>query len=643
MIRHLNIKPKITILLLMILALFMFLFEAYHYADTERALNTELEALADQKITRMTEEYVIPLWEVDSNWVEKDIDIEMMDKKLYAIVVSGEGNISEGRMRDSQWRPVPVSGPVSGDYVFREHDIEHDGEKIGLVKIYLSKVFIQQALRELVVKAVITVVLEGILILLFVAVVLNKIIIRPLHDILGFTSAIADGDYSHELVMKQTDEMGELAKGVNHMRSSIRQREEQMIELNTRFKGMAEASPLAIYLSTAGVDQKAEYINPAFIKLFGYTMEDVPSVAEWWPRAYPDEAYRKQIASEWKVEIEKAIANKTEIEPIEATVTCKDGSEKIISWGFVSTSQVDCSFGLNLTEIRKAERKLRELNRELEQRVDERTNQLNEINTQLKSEALTLKKRERELEIANRKLKELDQLKSMFIASMSHELRTPLNSIIGFTGLTLEGLSGDVNDIQRDQLQRVYNAGKHLLSLINDVIDISKIEAGRIDVFPAECSLQEIVDEAVGDIQPLAAQKQLSLNVAIPKDSILLYTDRQRLLQAILNLLGNAVKFTENGGATLTVRQIGDDIEIAVSDTGIGIAKDDLPRLFEAFERLESHLRIKAGGTGLGLYLTKKICTSLLQGKVSVQSTLGKGSVFTLQIPMRMEEIDAQA
>jgi len=292
------------------------------------------------------------------------------------------------------------------------------------------------------------------------------------------------------------------------------------------------------------------------------------------------------------------------------------------------------SIHLRAAERDKAENQLREKSAALEKANIELDRHRGRLEEEVKA-------RTTELEQANRQLKELDQLKSMFIASMSHELRTPLNSIIGFTSITLDGLSGELNDTQRDQLQRVHKAGKHLLSLINDVIDISKVEAGRTDVLPAEFTLQDVVDEAVGVIQPLAAQKQLSLKVDIPQGTITLYTDRQRLLQCMLNLVSNAVKFTEKGGITLSARGIGKDVEIAVSDTGIGIAKEDLPKLFEAFERLESHLRIKAGGTGLGLYLTRRICMGLLQGRISVESTPGKGSIFTLHIPGRLEKNDA--
>ncbi len=246
--------------------------------------------------------------------------------------------------------------------------------------------------------------------------------------------------------------------------------------------------------------------------------------------------------------------------------------------------------------------------------------------------------RTRALEEANMRLLDLDRLKSMFIASMSHELRTPLNSIIGFTGITLQGMSGELNEEQRDNLSRVYKASNHLLGLISDVIDISKIEAGRVDIFPKEFSYAELVDEAVASVQPQLKEKGLSI-VVDPISEISMHTDRKRLLQCFLNILSNAVKYTEKGSITIISKTISGEVEFTVSDTGIGIEDKDMPRLFEAFERMQSHLKIKAGGTGLGLYLTKKIVTELLGGSITAQSLLGHGSTFTIKVPQRLKQI----
>jgi len=190
------------------------------------------------------------------------------------------------------------------------------------------------------------------------------------------------------------------------------------------------------------------------------------------------------------------------------------------------------------------------------------------------------------VESANQELKAMDKLKSMFIASMSHELRTPLNSIIGFSGLLLQGVSGALNEKQQDSMQRINRAGNHLLGLISDVIDISKIEAGRIDAYPEQVSLKEVVEDAVESIRPLADAKGLKLEVSIdgPEDSWPeVTTDRKRLMQCLLNYLSNAVKFSEQGKVILTVLVKGDRVEISVTDTGIGIAEEDLTKLFEAF------------------------------------------------------------
>jgi PAS domain S-box-containing protein len=266
---------------------------------------------------------------------------------------------------------------------------------------------------------------------------------------------------------------------------------------------------------------------------------------------------------------------------------------------------------VDVTRQRKAEEELKRYQVHLEELVATRTS---------------------ELSAANRKLKELDRLKSMFIASMSHELRTPLNSIIGFTGMTLQGMSGELNDEQKDNLTRAYHSAKHLLDLISDVIDISKIEAGRVEAYPEGFFLRKLVDDAVTTVVPQLRDKALTIEVDVPADTYV-NTDRRRLLQCLINFLSNAVKFTESGRVIVASRKTDELVSLSVSDTGIGVAKEDLHRLFEPFERLESHLRVKAGGTGLGLYLTKKLAIDVLRGDVSVESIEGQGSTFTITFP----------
>ncbi len=258
-------------------------------------------------------------------------------------------------------------------------------------------------------------------------------------------------------------------------------------------------------------------------------------------------------------------------------------------------------------------------------------------NFNLKKEIYKRRKTEAKLHSANNELKKLDRLKSMFIASMSHELRTPLNSIIGFTGIILQEMTGPLNEKQKDHLSRVYGSAKHLLALITDIIDISKIEAGRLDIKYERFNLLDVIEKALNNITPMLKKKR-SLNLQnYIQDEIWLNTDKRRLLQCLINFLSNAVKYSEEGIIKIYYIIDGNFITLSVEDTGIGVSEEDQIKLFEAFERVESHLKVKAGGTGLGLYLTKKLVNEILKGDVIVKSEIGKGSVFSLRIPLNIE------
>lgn len=287
----------------------------------------------------------------------------------------------------------------------------------------------------------------------------------------------------------------------------------------------------------------------------------------------------------------------------------------------------------------QAEKELEKHREHLEELVEKRTEELKEKTGKIEEsrKALTYlvedaNKARQNLEKANIKLKELDRLKSMFIASMSHELRTPLNSIIGFTGIILQGLTGEINAEQKDQLQRVYGSAKHLLNLITDIIDISKIEAGKVEVYAKKVNLNGLIKEAVSTLKPEIDNKGLGLEISLPQD-LQLTTDRKRLLQCILNYLSNAVKFTEKGKIEIAAQEVDGMMEIRVKDTGVGIKQEDIPKLFKSFVRLDTPLKTVIPGTGLGLYLTKKLATEVLGGEVSVESTYGEGSMFGIRIP----------
>ncbi|WP_300672693.1 response regulator [Desulfoluna sp.] len=349
------------------------------------------------------------------------------------------------------------------------------------------------------------------------------------------------------------------------------------------------------------------------------------------------EGYRVRPTMDPKLALESALANPPELILLDVKMPGMDGFELCQRLKQETcTEQVPIIFVSALQELRERVRGFEAGGVDFITKPIQREEVLARVSAQLELSRMrqSLEKRSQELAAANQKLQDLDKLKSLFIASVSHELRTPLNAIISFSGILLREILGGLNERQRDSLERIDRAGRHLFSLITDVIDISKIEAGRSDVYPETFGLQELVEEALNTIRPQAEAKGLTVTVSVSAVTWpVLHTDRRRLLQCLVNLLGNAVKFTEEGGATVLVSDTGEAVEIAVRDTGIGIAEGDLSKLFKAFERLDSHLRVKAGGTGLGLYLTRKLVTDFLNGEISVDSQHGEGSTFCLTVP----------
>jgi signal transduction histidine kinase len=279
----------------------------------------------------------------------------------------------------------------------------------------------------------------------------------------------------------------------------------------------------------------------------------------------------------------------------------------------------------DLTEQAENERLYKELKNfssELEARVRAATADLGEQNVRLQWQS-------RELEKANR-------LKSEFLASMSHELRTPINALIGYTALMLDRIYGDLNDRQEEGLVRIRAAAQHLLALINDILDLAKIEAGRMPLHIEDTVLQEVMREASVQIDPLIKKKGLTYRWIGPDEPLHMMTDRTKVKQIMLNLLSNAVKFTHSGTVTLLAQQEGDLVRLDVADSGIGIRKEDLSAIWDDFRQVDQSRTREFGGTGLGLSITRKL-SGALGGRVTLSSEYGRGSTFTIFLPIRSE------
>lgn len=368
---------------------------------------------------------------------------------------------------------------------------------------------------------------------------------------------------------------------------------EELTKSEERYQTLANISPVGIFRTDT--DGQTTYVNPTWSKISGLSADE--ALGDGWLKVvHPDD--RERINENWEVATKQRLKNTADYRFVHP-----DGSIVWVIGQAVPEMNVDgeiIGYVGTITDI-------------------------------------TERKQIEDLRLAVEKAESADKLKSAFLATMSHELRTPLNSIIGFTGILLQKLVGPLSEEQEKQLKMVQGSARHLLDLINDVLDISKIEAGEIDIRLEPVIFAEVIQKSIDKIHPLAEKKGLQLNVSLNPPSVEFSTDRRRLEQVLLNLLTNAVKFTEHGEIQVESRVEDNWLITSVRDTGIGIKAEDLNGLFTPFKQVDSGLTRQYEGTGLGLSICKRI-VELLGGKIWVESEWEKGSKFIFKLPLKKDD-----
>jgi len=398
-----------------------------------------------------------------------------------------------------------------------------------------------------------------------------------------------------------------------------KQAEKALRESEENFHNSLESSPMGTLI----ISEEGEiiYANQAYLNIFGCkNLEEL--------RAAPlEKRYSPQSYVELRERQEKRRLKQNITGKYETSIVRKDGQiryldvyPKDVLWGgktqFLLLSQ-------DITERKRAEQELQERNEQL----DTQNEELQSLTEELVTQQQELIEKTMEVERAN-------QLKSEFLANMSHELRTPLNVIIGFSELMSDEVPGKVNAEQRQCLNDVLTSSQHLLNLINGVLDLSRIESGKVEFKSENVALNKIIASLTRTMMPILTPRKQSLDVEIEEGLPLVYADEGKIAQVLLNLVDNASKFSPDGGKfKVEATRGGDWCQVSVIDNGIGIKKDDLERVFEPFSRLDNPLIKERGGTGLGLALVKQIVENY-GGKIWVESEYGKGSHFNFTLPL---------
>ena len=388
--------------------------------------------------------------------------------------------------------------------------------------------------------------------------------------------------------------------------SELKRAEGRIKKSETRYRNIINISPVPMALNDE--KQNITLLNPAFVETFGYTLEDIPTLSSWWPKAYPDPDYRSWVADAWQTELQKSKQTGALFKPMELTLKCKNGTEKTI---LATASSIFNEYeGEHLVILYDI--------------------------TERKEIENVLLKREGELRKAKERAEESDRLKSAFLANMSHEIRTPMNGILGFAELLKEPQLSGVE--QQEFISIIQRSGKRMLNIINDIVDISKIESGQMEMTISETNINEQSEFIHSFFKEEAERKGLkfSVNKSLPSKEVIIKSDREKIYAVLTNLVKNAIKCTKAGSIECGYKKTGKLIEFYIKDTGSGILEHQKEIIFERFRQANDLTTQYSEGAGLGLSISKKF-VEMLGGRIWMESEIGKGSIFYFTVPIYAE------
>ena len=663
-----SISRRFSYALIAVVTLLLIAFAAVGILLNITKMESELEARLDNAMRLAQKSLPTPLWNMDNDVVNDFVEALFLDDSIvYTKISWGDQVISQKKRPGFELRPfesaVPPTLSKGSGFIFKSSDIYFEENKVGKILTVMSRKGVRkQAILQIYGIIALTVVIIAAIWLTSIAIT-RRYISRPLLKLQESASLIAHGDLGTFIDKSSSGEIGILAQHLDVMRGSIKQlfgelREskekleeysrtlEQKVEVRTRelarsveeLKALVEVSQAvgstldletvlssivrhAVQLSKADAGTIYEFdeaeqvfvprinygVSQEFIEALrdsGLRVGDETVIGQAAMKRAPDQVPDLEKVPDYPLPYVKQAG-------FRALLAVPLLREDRLIGGLIVRRKAAGEFPAPVQDLLQsfaAQSVLAIHNARLFREIEEKGC---------------------ELQIANKH-------KSEFLANMSHELRTPLNAILGYTELILDGIYGEVPEKIQEVLERLEKNGRHLLGLINDVLDLSKIEAGQLTLSLSEYSMEEVVQTVFNSVEALAAEKKLGLKVMIPKDLPRGEGDEQRIAQVLLNFLGNAIKFTQKGEISVDVNVSNETFLVSVSDTGPGLSEADQKRIFEAFHQADGSSTREKDGTGLGLSIAKRI-VEMHGGHIWVESIPGKGSTFRFALPVRVE------
>jgi signal transduction histidine kinase len=667
-----SISRRFSYALIGVVTLLLIAFAAVGILFNITIMESELETRLDNAIKLAQISLPTPLWNLDNDIVNDFVEALFLDESIvYTNISWGDQVITEKKRAGFQHQQLesamPPTSLKSSEFIVKSSDIYFKEalpiQKVGKILIVMSRESVRKkALLQIYGIIALTVLIIAAIWLTSI-VITKRYISRPLLKLQESASLIAHGDLDTFVDKSGSDEIGILAQHLDVMRGSIKhlfaelseskekleeysRTLEQKVEVRTRelarsveeLKALGEVSQVvsstldletvlssivrhAVQLSNtdAGTIYEFDEAEQLFVPRINYGVraEFIEALRESGLRV-GDETVIGQAAIK---QAPDQVPDLADVPDYPLSFVQQAGFRAVLAvpllredrliGGLVVRRKAAGEFPapvVDLLQTFAAQSVLAIHNARLFREIEEKGS---------------------ELEIANKH-------KSEFLANMSHELRTPLNAILGYTELIVDNIYGNVPDKIQEVLKRLEKNGRHLLSLINDVLDLSKIEAGQLTLSLNEYSMDEVIQTVFTSVEALAAEKKLDLKVEVSKDLTTGKGDEQRIAQVILNLIGNAIKFTDEGEIKVEATVANETFLVSVSDTGPGLTEVDQKKIFEEFHQVDGSSTRKKGGTGLGLSISKKII-EMHGGRIWAESTFGKGSTFRFTLPVRVE------